>query len=80
MHIINLQTPTRDWGKKKSMLKSMFPALVETDFVYDYGQKEAMMDNLQRKIGTSRSGLMELITALRRTKNITNNALAQTRF
>jgi hypothetical protein len=58
----NFQTPTRGWGKQKAMLKSMFPILVETDFVYEYGQKEAMLNNLQRKTGTSRSGLMELIT------------------
>ena len=66
--MMNLQTPTRGWGKQKAMLKSMFPALVETDFVYEYGQKEAMMDNLQRKIGTSRSGLMELITDVKKNK------------
>jgi hypothetical protein len=36
MHIMNLQIPHPRRGKEKSMLKSMFPALVETDFVYDY--------------------------------------------
>lgn len=66
--MINLQTRTRGWGKQKAMLKSMFPVLVEADFVYEYGHKEAMMDNLQQKIGLSRSGLMELITEVKKKK------------
>jgi hypothetical protein len=61
----NLQTPSRGWGKQKAKLKSLYPALIETDFLYEYGQKEVMMDNLQRKIGTTRSGLMELFTEMK---------------
>jgi hypothetical protein len=58
----NLQTPSRGWVKQKAKLKSIFPNLVDADFVYEYGQKEAMMNHLQSKIGTTRSGLVELIT------------------
>jgi hypothetical protein len=61
----NLQTPSRSWGKTKAKLKSMYPALLEADFFYEYGQKEAMMDNLQHKIGTTRSGLIELTTEMK---------------
>lgn len=64
----NLQTPTRSWGKQKAKLKSMYPALRETDFVYEYGQKEVMMENLQRKIGTTRSGLLEMMTEMKTKK------------
>ncbi|HEY0654210.1 MAG TPA: hypothetical protein VGD65_13820 [Chryseosolibacter sp.] len=64
----NLQTPTRGWGKQKAKLKSLYPALLETDFVYEYGQKEVMMENLQRKIGTTRSGLMEMMTEMKTKK------------
>lgn len=58
----NLQTPSRDWGKQRTKLKLMFPDLRDQDFLYEYGQKEAMMENLQRKIGKTRSELNELIT------------------
>lgn len=61
----NLQTPSRNWGKQKSKLKSMFSNLVDTDFVYEYGEKELMMERLQAKIGKSRSELMELITEVK---------------
>ena len=40
----------------------MFPELNDEDFKYDYGMKEAMMANLQLKLGISRSELNELIT------------------
>lgn len=46
----------------------MYPALRETDFVYEYGQKEVMMENLQRKIGTTRSGLLEMMTEMKTKK------------
>jgi hypothetical protein len=61
----NLQTPSRGWGKQKAKLKSLYPSLLETDFLYEYGQKEVMMDNLQQKIGTTRSGLMEMLTEMK---------------
>jgi hypothetical protein len=60
--MINLQTPSRYWGKQKSKLKSMFTDLTEDDFAYEYGQKETMMQKLQLKIGKTRSELNELIT------------------
>jgi hypothetical protein len=40
----------------------MFPALQDGDFLYEYGGKEAMLLNLQMKIGKTRSDLNELIT------------------
>lgn len=58
----NLQTPGRAWGKQRTKLKLMFPQLEDNDFVYEYGQKESMMTELQRKIGKTRSELNELIT------------------
>jgi hypothetical protein len=61
----NMQTPTRGWVKLKTKLKLLYPALLDSDFFYEYGQKEVMMDNLQRKIGTTRSGLMELLTEMK---------------
>lgn len=64
----NLQTPSRGWGKQKAKLKSMYPALLEADFLYEYGEKEAMLDNLQQKIGKTRSDLIELITEMKTKK------------
>lgn len=58
----NLQTPSRTWGKQKAKLKLMFPELQDADFLYEYGRKEGMLNNLQRKIGKTRSELNELIT------------------
>jgi uncharacterized protein YjbJ (UPF0337 family) len=58
----NLQTPSSHWRKQKGKLKLMFPELNDDDFKYDYGMKEAMMANLQLKLGISRSELNELIT------------------
>jgi hypothetical protein len=58
----NLQTPSRGWGKQKAKLKALYPCLLEADFLYEYGHKEEMMENLQRKIGTTRSGLIEIIS------------------
>jgi hypothetical protein len=58
----NLQTPSRTWGKQKANLKAMFPDLKEIDFIYEYGGKEAMMNNLQSKIGKTRSELIEVMT------------------
>jgi hypothetical protein len=58
----NLQTPSRYWNKQKAKLKNMFPQLQDSDFNYEYGNKEAMLTRLQFKIGISRSELNELIT------------------
>jgi hypothetical protein len=41
----------------------MFSHLEDSDFVYEYGNKETMMSNLQLKTGKTRSELNELITA-----------------
>lgn len=57
----NLQTSSRSWVKQKSRLKMLFPELLENDFEYEYGKKEEMMYNLQRKIGVTRPDLNELI-------------------
>jgi hypothetical protein len=62
--MINLQTPSRYWGKQKTKLKTMFPNLEDSDFEYAYGDKEAMLTRLQFKIGKTRSELNELITDL----------------
>ena len=57
----SLQTSSRGWVKQKSKLKILFPELLECDFEYEYGKKEEMMYNLQRKIGVTRPDLNELI-------------------
>ena len=57
----NLQTPGRAWVKQKNRLKFQFPELHDHDFLYEYGNKEDMMNKLQRKIGVTRSDLNELL-------------------
>jgi hypothetical protein len=66
----NMQTPSLQWRKQKAKLKMMFPQLEDSDFVYDYGNKEAMMTHLQSKLGKSRSDLNELLIDLRKKKYV----------
>jgi hypothetical protein len=61
----NSQTPVRGWTKQKTKLKLMFPDLRDEDFLYEYGKKEAMLANLQHKIGKTRSDLNELLTEVK---------------
>jgi hypothetical protein len=58
----NLQTPSAQFRKQKARLKQMFAELSDSDFYYDYGNKEVMMLHLQNKLGKSRSDLIELMT------------------
>lgn len=60
----NLQTPSRYWNKQKAKLKTMFSQLEDSDFNYEYGNKEAMLTHLQFKIGKTRSELSEIILEL----------------
>jgi hypothetical protein len=64
----NMQTPSLQWRKQKAKLKMMFPELEDSDFIYDYGNKEAMMTRLQVKLGKTRSELNELIVDTRKKK------------
>jgi hypothetical protein len=64
----NLQTPSRHWSKQKAKLKILFSHLQESDFVYEYGEKETMMTNLQLKTGKTRSELNEIITDTKKEK------------
>jgi hypothetical protein len=66
----SLQMPKRYWGKQKAQLKAMFPQLEDSDFNFEYGDKEKMMENLQMKIGKTRSDLNGLIIDLRSRKKI----------
>ena len=62
--MIYTQTPDQNWRRQKAKLKLMFAHLDNGDFYYDYGMKEVMMTNLQRKLGKSREDLNTLLTEL----------------
>jgi hypothetical protein len=66
--MMNIQTPSGQWRKQKAKLKLIYSELKDSDFHYDYGKKEAMMVNLQEKLGKSRSELNELLTDFKEKK------------
>jgi hypothetical protein len=58
------QSPDQRWQTQKNELKLRFTFLVDSDFRYDYGMKDVMMTNLQKKLGKSREELNVLLTTL----------------
>ena len=54
----------RRWARQKAKLRLLFTHLEDSDFSYDYGKKEVMMNNLQTKLGKSREELNVLLSEL----------------
>ena len=58
------KNPEELWTVQKAKLRLLFPHLHDEDFQYDYGRKDAMMDQLQAKLGKSREELNALLLGL----------------
>lgn len=52
------------WETQKAKLKQKFAALTENDLLFIEGNKEEMIENLQRKLGKSKEELSKIIQAL----------------
>ena len=65
----NPQTPSGHWRRQKAKLKLMFPQLTDNDFKYDYGMKDVMIKNLQKKLEKSPSELNELLSVFAEKKS-----------
>ena len=60
----NITKQGRRWSTQKAKLKLLFTHLHDSDFRYDYGMKEVMLNSLQAKLGKSREQLNSLLTEL----------------
>ena len=58
------KTPEELWNMQMAKLKLIYNHIHDDDFEYDYGRKEIMMTQLQRKLGKSREELNELLLQL----------------
>ena len=57
-------TPAERWEIQKEKLKTMFANLNDEDFRFDYGEKEVMISNLEKKLGKTREELNKLLEEL----------------
>jgi hypothetical protein len=56
--------PSEVWHMQQEKLLKKFSNLRSSDFHFDYGMKDVMMNKLQAKLGKSRAELNSLISAL----------------
>ncbi|HMJ69032.1 MAG TPA: hypothetical protein VK508_09055 [Cyclobacteriaceae bacterium] len=55
---------TRSWREQKVMLKRRFSDLCDSDFEFEEGQKESMLDVLSKKLKITREELILLFAEL----------------
>jgi hypothetical protein len=55
---------TRSWREQKVMLKRRFSNLLDSDFEFEEGQKESMLDVLSQKLKITREELKLLFAEL----------------
>ncbi len=55
---------TRSWREQKVMLKRRFDVLDDSNFEFEEGQKESMLDKLAKKLHKTRSELALLFAEL----------------
>jgi hypothetical protein len=58
------KNPEELWAMQKAKLKLLFTHLHDSDFRYDYGKKDVMLQQLQAKLGKSREELNILLFKL----------------
>jgi hypothetical protein len=54
----------RSWREQKVMLKWRFPFLDDTDFVFDEGERETMLQKLSKKLNLSRQDMESLLAEI----------------
>ena len=63
--LTNITVPsTGSWEEQKLKLKSKFSTLTDEDLVYEVGNKDAMFERLEKKLGKSHEEFMQIITVL----------------
>ena len=62
--MIDIRDPDELWAVQKAKLKLLFTHLHDDDFYYDYGRKDVMLEQLQKKLGKSREELNLLLLGL----------------
>ena len=59
-----IKNPEELWALQKAKLRLRFTHLNDEDFQYDYGKKDVMLDELQKKLSRSREELNQLLLGL----------------
>lgn len=59
----SVTNPDLVWNIQKAKLLQQFSQLSESDFHYDYGMKDVMMNKLETKLGKSRDELNMLLAS-----------------
>lgn len=62
--MIDIRNPDELWAIQKAKLKLLFTHLHDDDFYYDYGKKDVMLEQLQKKLGKSREELSQFLLTL----------------
>jgi hypothetical protein len=62
--MIHTNSPEEKWNVQKAKLKTIYANLSDSDFLFDYGEKEVMMMKLQGKLGVDRPSLDKLLAEL----------------
>jgi uncharacterized protein YjbJ (UPF0337 family) len=55
--------PKTTWVEQKVALKKQFPALTDSDMMFEEGKKEEMLAKVQIKIGKTKEELQKIIAA-----------------
>lgn len=56
-------TPTT-WNKKKERLRDRYPNLTNEDLMYEKGNEEQVIRNLQEKLGKPRSEVKQILKSV----------------
>jgi uncharacterized protein YjbJ (UPF0337 family) len=58
-------TPVKgNWSEQKTKLKAKYTTLTDADLNFEDGKRDAMMNNLQIKLGKTKQELIDLIESL----------------
>ena len=58
---MNLTELKGNWNEQKGKLKQAFAELTDNDLMFEEGQKEEMLGNLQQKLGKTKEELHKII-------------------
>ncbi len=58
---MNLTELKGNWNEQKGKLKQAFAELTDNDLMFEEGQKDEMLGNLQQKLGKTKEELHKII-------------------
>jgi uncharacterized protein YjbJ (UPF0337 family) len=58
---MNNDTTPEHWHRTSEELRSRYPDLTEEDLIYEEGNEEELIQNLQQKLGKPRSEVKQII-------------------